>query len=313
MSIASVVVPSWLEFERLANCLEALGNQTIRDRLEIVVSLDGGPPLPEELAGMVDLVVDGPHAGPAAARNRGWRAASGEYILFTDSDCIPEPDWARIIVETLETGADAVKGVYSSGGSKLIQRLAQIDFEERYILLARARKVDMIDTYSSGFRRSVLFDAGGFDESFPVADHEDVDLSYRLASVGRNLVFQPSAAVAHEHRDSWLGYFGLKFSRGKWRMRVVRNFPGKAVRDSYTPVCLKISMILAVLLLPVLASLSLSMRPLVIWAALFLASCLPLMRVAFLHDAALAPIIPMFVLWRGLALVSGSIRGIFSR
>src|SRR5205814_91015 len=37
--------------------------------------------------------------GPAAARNRGWRAAAGEIVAFTDDDCVPAPGWLRAGLE----------------------------------------------------------------------------------------------------------------------------------------------------------------------------------------------------------------------
>jgi len=311
LSRVSVVVPAWRDYDALARCLEALGDQTISDGIEVVVSLDGGPPLPDGIASMADTVVRGPHAGPATARNRGWRASSGGYVLFTDSDCRPCPEWAERMAEALESGADAVKGAYSGGGRRLIQRLAQVEFEERYLMLRHADSVDMVDTYSAGFRRSVLEEAGGFDESFPVADHEDVDLSYRLARAGKRLVFRPDALVEHTHRETWRGYWRLKLSRGRWRLRVLRDFPRKAFRDSYTPLCMKLQVLLVPLLFPVLALLPLSVVPAAAWAALFASSCVPLAAVAASREAALVPLIPIFALWRSLALAAGSLRGLF--
>ena len=311
MTDISVVVPTWRESELLVECLKALDRQTVRNRIQVVVSRDGGMQIPQEAADLADLVVNGPRRGPATARNRGWKASGGRYILFTDSDCTPEPEWAASMAAALEAGADAVKGIYSGGGTGIIQRLAQVEFEERYMLLSRSHAIDMIDTYSAGFRRSALEEAGGFDESFPVADHEDVDLSYRLAGMGKKLAFVPDAAVGHRHRPSWRGYFGLKFSRGKWRVRVLRRFPGKALSDSYTPRCLKLQTLLAVLLLPVILVLPLSVIPAAAWVALFCLSCLPLLLVSLKHDAPLAPLIPVFALWRGLALGAGSVRGFF--
>jgi GT2 family glycosyltransferase len=311
LSLVSVVVPAWRDHDPLSACLEALGAQTIRDRVEIVVSLDGGPPLPEGTAAMADRVVGGPHAGPATARNRGWRASGGEYVLFTDSDCRPCPEWAERMAEALESGADAVKGAYSRGGGRLIQRLAQVEFEERYGMLRRTDSVDMVDTYSAGFRRSVLEEAGGFDESFPVADHEDVDLSYRLSESGKRLVFRPDALVEHTHRETWTGYWKLKFSRGRWRLRVLRDFPRKAFSDSYTPRCLKLQVLLAPAMVPALALLPVSAVPAAAWAVLFASSCIPLASVAVSRDAALVPVIPIFALWRGLALAAGSSTSLF--
>ncbi|MCK4671923.1 MAG: glycosyltransferase family 2 protein, partial [Candidatus Aegiribacteria sp.] len=148
---ASVIIPSYNDSDRLNGCLEALDCQTVRSSLEIIVSLDGGNPLPPQVLEKADLIVSRPHSGPASARNRGWRASSGEYILFTDSDCIPETDWAEKLLSVLTEGADAVKGAYSSGGSLIIQRLAQIEFEERYKLLSKHGDTDLVDTYSAAF------------------------------------------------------------------------------------------------------------------------------------------------------------------
>ncbi len=33
------------------------------------------------------------NAGPACARNHGARLAQGEFLAFTDSDCVPHEDW----------------------------------------------------------------------------------------------------------------------------------------------------------------------------------------------------------------------------
>ena len=124
---ASVVVPSYNDGSTLRGCLEALALQSVRDRLQVVVSVDGGEPLSDELSSMADVVVEGPHMGPAAARNRGFRLSAGRYVLFTDSDCRPDPSWAEVMLEGLRSGADGVKGAYSGGGGGIIQRLAQLD------------------------------------------------------------------------------------------------------------------------------------------------------------------------------------------
>ncbi|GAA5116670.1 glycosyltransferase [Haloechinothrix salitolerans] len=37
-------------------------------------------------------------AGPAAARNTGWRQASTDLVAFLDADTLPEPDWLEAIL-----------------------------------------------------------------------------------------------------------------------------------------------------------------------------------------------------------------------
>ncbi len=316
---ASVIIPSYNDSDKLFRCLEALDCQTVRSSLEIVVSLDGGNPLPPRVREKADLIVEGSHSGPATARNRGWRASRGEYILFTDSDCVPEPDWAEKLLDVLKKGADGVKGAYSGGGSLSIQRLAQIEFEERYRLLSKHGDIDLVDTYSAAFRREALERAAGFDESFPMADHEDVDLSYRMKAMGMNLLFESDALVAHTHRDSWGEYFRMKVSRGKWRMKVIRRFPAKAGGGSYTPFALKLQILLCMLLPLVLMLLILEYPSFtftftfaVVWAGCIIISSIPLMLITLRNERALLPILPLFVIWRGCALFSGMLLGIFT-
>ncbi|MBN1434890.1 glycosyltransferase, partial [Candidatus Fermentibacterales bacterium] len=303
---------------RLDELLDALDAQTCRQRLEIILSLDGGEPLPEGSASKADLVAEGPARGPAAARNRGWRSSGCRFVLFTDSDCLPEPDWAAELLKALEGGADGAKGVYSRGGSRIIQRLAQIEFEERYRLLSGAgdRGVDMVDTYSAGFSRAALELVGGFDESFSTADHEDVDLSYRMRREGLGFAFVPGARVEHVHRPTLAGYFAQKRSRGCWRVRVHRSHPGRSGRDPYTPAMLKLQMILVLPLLPLALAcwpLAASATAPLAWCLLFLVSALPLTITALRHDAALAPLVPLFAFWRALALVSGILSSLTGR
>ncbi|OPL19532.1 MAG: hypothetical protein AVO35_10235 [Candidatus Aegiribacteria sp. MLS_C] len=307
----SVVVPVRNGFDALKGCLEALSGQTIRRRMQVVVSLDGHGPLPEALEHLADLVVEGPQAGPAAARNRGWRASSGSLVLFTDSDCVPEPSWAERMAQALESGADAVKGVYSRGGNRLVQRLAQVEFQERYRLLSRYSGVDMIDTYSAGYRREALEVSKGFDESFPFPDHEDVDLSYRLESMGMALRFAPDARVSHTHRATWSSYFRMKYGRGRWKTRVLRRYPAKAGSDTYTPRCLRLQILMCLLLPPTLLMLPFNLMPLAVWASLFLASSMPMALVALRNDPLTTPLVPVFAFWRGCALSAGLLRGIF--
>jgi len=310
MELVSVVVPFHGPTGPLLRCLESLACQTVRSSLEIVLSVDG-PVCPEEAFDLADAVVTSPvRTGPAGARNRGWRASGGRCILFTDSDCIPLPDWAGKMAAPLFGGWQASKGVYTAGGTHSIQRLAQIEFQERYRIMGKAREVTIADTYSAGFTRESLESLGGFDETFPVPDHEDVDLSWRLLEKGGRIRFVPDAGVAHTHRPGWVAYFRLKMSRGRWRLKVLRKFPSMARSDGYTPQTMKVQMLLAPLLPPALAAgLVTPLIPLA-WLGVFLVFCAPIMLTAMSFDPAMTPLVPVFCWWRGTALFTGLLNGL---
>lgn len=309
MTAASVVVPAHRHGPRLEACLRALRTQEVQGGLSVILALDGDAAIPDGIAALADRVVPGPKTGPAASRNRGWRSAGGGHVLFTDSDCVPAPGWAQRIVSALDAGADGVKGTYSSGGSRIVQRLQQVEFEERYASLEPGGTVDMIDTYSCGFRRSALEACGGFDESFPAADHEDVDLSYRMASMGMRLVFEPGARVEHEHRSTLAGYMRLKYSRGRWRARIIELHPSRSMSDRYVPWSLKVQMLLCAALPAAMAGIFIHSAIPAAWVAAFLASCIPLLSTASRTDPGVAPLVPVLVLARGLALATGLVSG----
>lgn len=106
----SVVVPTFKRPDLLQRCLEALLAQDFNPAAyEVIVVDDAASPETEALVqaraalsapSLRYLAVTGSRHGPAAARNRGWQAARGSIIAFTDDDCLPEPGWLQAVLCT---------------------------------------------------------------------------------------------------------------------------------------------------------------------------------------------------------------------
>ena len=101
MKTVSVIIPVYNVEKYLPKCLESVTAQTYAN-LEIICVNDGSPDnssaILEEYAkkdGRI-IIINQENTGLSGARNTGIRAASGEYIVFVDSD-----DW--IDAETVET------------------------------------------------------------------------------------------------------------------------------------------------------------------------------------------------------------------
>lgn len=311
----SVVIPVLNSFASLREALEAICQQKTRFDFEVIVVDDGSSidfsPLIAAFSERIPLVwkrLD-KNSGPAVARNFGVAAASGDIILFTDADCLPAPDWLEKMASSFsDPEIVGVKGVYVSQQSDLWARLAQLEFEERYELLASHDDIDFIDTYSGGYRKKNFLQAGGFDVSFSRADNEDVDLSFRVKKAGGRFVFVPDAVVGHKHREGWLAYAKLKYGRGFWRMKVYNKHPDKVGNDSYTPLSLKAQLLLLVLLPLALPGKSARF----FWKICWLFSCVPLMRLALPERLVLAVVAPVFCFIRAGALLLGMLKGLFS-
>jgi GT2 family glycosyltransferase len=312
----SVIIPAYNAEKTLSFCLEALADQSVpKENYEVIVVDDGSTDETSKIAkGFNVKYIFQTNRGPATARNRGARKAAGGIILFTDSDCVPDHNWIQEMVSPFsDTEVVGVKGAYKTRQTKLAARFAQAEFEDRYDLLQKSSTIDMVDTYSAAFRKDVFLNMGGFDESFPVANNEDTELSYRLAAAGYKLVFNPGAFVYHTHRDTFMKYLKLKFWRGYWRMVVYRRYPGKAAKDSYTPTIIKIQTMLMALSLPLIPlswfAPNLIYLALLTWGVIIVLS-FPFSIKTFKKDRPVGLISPMVVLLRSLVFAVGSLLGV---
>jgi exopolysaccharide biosynthesis polyprenyl glycosylphosphotransferase len=244
----SIVIPAYNAEHTLPYTLRALQNQTIsRDLYEVIVvddaSTDGTAAVAQEFGVRYRMQNK---EGPAAARNLGVRAARGEIILFTDSDCIPREDWVEKMVKPFDDPQVAgVMGRYLTRQTEHAARFVQLEFEERFRILKDFDSIDLVASFAAAFRRSVFEDVGGFDAHYPLANNEDVELSYKIAERGYRMVYNDDAVVYHRHPASWKKYFSIKFSRAFWRILVYKKFPGKILRDTYTPQSLKMQIVVA--------------------------------------------------------------------
>jgi glycosyltransferase involved in cell wall biosynthesis len=313
--VISVVIPAYNAAVTIGECLEALGNQTVpRDQFEVIVVDDGSD---DETAGIAHArgarVLAVSHGGPAAARNRGVEIARGEFVLFTDADCAPAPDWLERTIAALQPGVAGVKGAYLTRQRGLLPRYVQAEFEERYRRLAQADAIDFVDTYAAGYRRDALVESGGFDSGFSVPSVEDIELSFRLAQRGLRLVFAPDARVYHRHPAHLLSYLRRKWRYGIYRVTVYRRFPGKVVRDSYTPRLMLVQIGLAGLCLGGLLGALVRGRFIglaAMAALLHLATSLPFALRTSRTDPAVGLVAPVFMFLRSTAQGSGVAMGL---
>ncbi len=204
----SVVIPTRGRPELLSRCLAAVLDQDFDSSAYEVVVADDGPD--EGTRRIVEaraattcvhvryVPVAGSMHGPAAARNAGWRAASGRIIAFTDDDCVPARSW-------LQAGLDAFRGARMIDGAwgQIIVPLPNqpTDYERDTAGLEHAEFV----TANCFYRRASIEAIGGFDERFTLAWREDSDVFFTLLDRRSPLVYAPGAIVIHPARAAAWG------------------------------------------------------------------------------------------------------------
>jgi cellulose synthase/poly-beta-1,6-N-acetylglucosamine synthase-like glycosyltransferase len=315
-----VVVPAYNAAETLPGLLEALAQQTLPPHEILIVddgSSDGSAELAEEWAvshpGMALKVIRQHKQGPATARNQGSASSTGELVVFIDSDCLPEADWLEKMADPFsDPRVVGVQGAYRCNQKEWIARFSQLEIEERYSRMRRTQTIDFIGTYAAAYRRDVFNEQGCFDTRFTMASGEDADFSFRLASRGLRLVFEPSAVVYHRHPTTLGRYLRQKYWRAYWRNLIYRRHFAKMWKDSYTPHTLKLQTGLGLVFPVSLAGIPFgppwNLAPLVVLAAVVLLS-LPFTLWTFRKNVSVACGAPFVLFLRTFALAAGAAHG----
>ncbi|MCU1381027.1 MAG: glycosyl transferase family 2, partial [Acidimicrobiales bacterium] len=179
----------------LGALLDVLGHQAVAGRIVVVddrpdqrIALDVGPGV-EVLLGRA--------AGPAAARNVGWRSSSAEWIVFLDDDVLPDEDWVAFLEGDLSALGPEVGATQGRLRVPLLPDRRPADWERNVAGLETAQWA----TADMAYRRSALERVGGFDERFPRAYREDADLGLRVVADGWRMV-TGERRVAHPVRPA---------------------------------------------------------------------------------------------------------------
>ncbi len=144
--------------------------------------------------------------GPAASRNQGLRAAVGEFVFFTDADCVVHPTWLEEGLKAFTApGVIGVEGaiLYPEVPRFLRYKVPVNPFYHGQSLVVNRPRSD----FASGniaYRRRVLISLNGFDAQQFADGREDTDLGWRALKRGQ-IVFNPEMKVTHELEEwSWL-------------------------------------------------------------------------------------------------------------
>lgn len=218
----SIIVPTYNRPKHLAQTLQALSR--LETACEIVVVDDGSA---HSLRSIVQpfrvILIEQANAGPAAARNAGACAASGDLLLFTDDDCRPEPNWVSAFLTCHQAQPNALLG------GRVINAYARNPFAtatQQMIDFLRGDPPTFFPSNNIAIGRNLFLQMGGFSTDFPLAAGEDRDFCDRASS----LVYCPTARVHHFHRLTPYRFWRqhANYGRGARLLRTKRRDDGVA-------------------------------------------------------------------------------------
>jgi len=184
----SIIIPVYNQAKTLARTLDSLAAQSDKD-FEVIMVNDGSRDNPDQVFGhFYDtrqsannyLFINQENQGAPAARNRGYKEAKGEYILFCDADASLKPDALSKLKTALEANPN-MSYAYSDfyWGRKL--------FKPGPFSAAKLKQAPFIHTMA--LIRRADFPKTGWDEK--IKKFQDWDLWLTMLEAGKNGVYVP--------------------------------------------------------------------------------------------------------------------------
>lgn len=145
--------------------------------------------------------------GPASARNFGVQHSKTNWILFTDSDCVPTSNMLTGYLK-VQNGSVGYAGNIKAHGQDIISKY----YEQQEILVPpkvyerpNEPRPDYLITANCLVWRTAFDMVGGFNENIKIAGSEDIDLGYRLLNIGQ-LTYAFNSIAKHNFGEGLIDF-----------------------------------------------------------------------------------------------------------
>ena len=199
----SVIICTYKRAHLLKRVLQALCCQTMpADQFEVLVVDDGSRDQTGEIWALfrqqlpsLRYIRTEENYGLGSALNAGIIAASGEYLLFTDDDCIPQHDWIECMHAALKN-EPIVAGAVASPADSYFKLCHNIATFYRVMSGRHAGYVEFLAGANMGMRRTVFETVGRFQEGRRIAS--DMEWTLRARTKGYRIYLAADAVVMHD-------------------------------------------------------------------------------------------------------------------
>jgi len=222
----TVVIPARDSESVLNECLGALKASSYPVH-EIIVVNDGSLDKTSSVAkqhSVKTINLDSPY-GANYSRNKGAAAASGDILLFLDSDVVVQADTIRQIMSYFsENSVDAIVGLYSSEHRHHNLASQYKNLWIRFSYLKSGPRIDWIFGAVSAIRKSAVWKVKGFDRRlFMEHGGDDLELGKRMTASEHNILLKPEIEVEHLKRHTLISLLKNDFARSQGFIQLAGN------------------------------------------------------------------------------------------
>jgi hypothetical protein len=196
----AVILSAEGDGSNLRPVLSRLRHQTIASRIEVLI----GAPDPElvqitsaDRAAFADVRIvslDGRRSFPLA-RAKCIHAARADFVALGEDHCLPNPEWAEVLVTRLREGYAAVgpQMVNANPGSAISWASFLVAYGG-WSAPIEPGAVDTVPGHNSAYSREVLL---GLGDELPQLLHAETVMHWELAKQGARFFVDPAAQGAH--------------------------------------------------------------------------------------------------------------------
>ena len=254
-SLVTIIVPVKNEEKTVGKCLHSLKSLNYSN-YEIIVVNDGSTDKTEEILKQFSAinVLNTNGIGPSMARNLAIDKSGGEYLAFTDADCLIDKEWLnQLLAYFTDTYIMGVGGDQlcpedeTPFGKDVHNFLKLIAFSSDYLKTEKeVMNIRHNPTCNMMYRKAAFEKIGNFKKDLWPC--EDLEFDCRLIQSGYKLIFNPKAIVYH-YRPKNLKKFGqMHFRYGRAHAKLVLKY-GFMEKIHYVPPVLLFLLALEIFLL----------------------------------------------------------------
>jgi glycosyltransferase involved in cell wall biosynthesis len=229
----SLVIPVFNRPDEVRELLESLSLQSAGN-FEVVIVEDGSmvkcDQIVEEYKTKMDIkYYYKDNSGPGPTRNFGAERATGDYVVFLDSDCLIPPEYIKTVLEFLSTNYIDAYGGPDRAHPSFTNMQKAINYSMTSFLTTggiRGGKAKLDKFYprsfNMGYSKAVFEKTRGFSS---MRFGEDIDMSMRILKAGFKTTLIPEAYVYHKRRTDFKKFFKQVFNSGIARINLYKRHP----------------------------------------------------------------------------------------
>ncbi len=231
MPKVSIIMRVYNEMPYIKYALRMLKQQTIQDFELIIVdsgSTDGSYELAQEAKpDIIYQITPGTYV-PGRVLNEAISKASGQIIVFNNSDCIPQNNyWLENLIRPFEQDKHTVATFANQIPRPNATPLVKKDYERAFGDGSISAKWKHFFSLASSAVTKEIIEKYPFNPTIQYS--EDIEWSWRMKQMGRKITYVKDAIVEHSHNYTWKGLIKRYTGEGKAEKEIYQESRGNFI------------------------------------------------------------------------------------